>query len=240
MKLIRLWRQYDSIKAVVLLIATGLLLIGYCIRTAAAYAIILRAPAEYVCTAPAGIEQVIPQLANADGVCAYSRQKKAYLAQENQTSSVVMLSAGYLADCYELEGDVHTVWMNAEAFTAWGDAASQSAAVFHGTLDGKPFSAQLICTENLPQGEPYAVLAASASELHDADTLRICAADRDTFAPDSLGLTVINPEQQCAADYKQQLVLLRIRFGALSAILALIGAAAFLNIYQVKRNRILL
>ena len=231
MKMLRLFWQYDSVKAAVLLLALAIFLAGYCIRAAVSYAVILEAPTEYVCTAP-DIGKILPQLTNTDGLRAYSRQKKAYLAGENQTGSIVMLSAAYLADCYGLDGDAHTVWMNAEAFAAWGDAASQSTAVFHGTLNGEPFSAQLICTENLPQSEPYAVLASSASELHDADALRVCAANRDTFAPDSLGLTVINPEQQCAADYEQQFVLLRIRFGMLSAILALIGAAAFFRVYH--------
>lgn len=237
MKLLRLLRQYDSVKAAVILIALAIVLTGYCIRSAVSYASFLQAPAEYVCTAPVGIEQSIPQLSNADGVFAYSRQKKAYLTGENQTVSVVMLSAAYLADCYALEGDTHMVWMNAEAFAAWGDAASQSTVFFNGTLDGKSFSAQLCCTENLPQGEPYAVLAASASDLHDADTLRICAANRDTFAPESLGLSITNPEQQCAADYEQKLVLLRIRFGAFSALLALLGAGAFLHICKMQRKK---
>lgn len=232
MKLIRLWRQYDSIKAAVLLIATGLLLIGYCIRTAAAYAIILRAPAEYVCTAPAGIEQVIPQLANADGVCAYSRQKKASLIQENSVMTVTLLSAAYLSDCYGITEQGRVIFANDAAFSAFCGDTEQGAVQIRGTLDGKPFSAEIIRTDALPDGQPLAVTAVSMAELHDASELRICMTEPDSAALEQLGLHIVNPEVQLAAEYDKEFVLLRIRFGALAALLSCIAAVAFLQIYR--------
>ena len=232
MKLLRHFRQYDSMKAAVLLTAAALLLAGACIRSAAAYAAILKMPAEYVCTAYNGIEAVLPQLTNAEHIRAFSRQKTASLTQKEQTLPVTQLSAAYLSDCFALEGDAHTVWMNAEAFTVFGNPAIQDTVDFYGELDGQPFRARLICTNILPQDEPLAVLAAGAAELRGAETVRICAADQDAFAPERFGLTVVNPEKLCAAGYEREMVLLRIRFGALSAFLALLGAAAFFRLYR--------
>ena len=103
---------------------------------------------------------------------------------------------------------------------------------FHGTLDGQPFAAQIVRTDKLPQREAYAVSADGEAALRDADTLRICAADRDTFSPNRSGLTVLNTGMLIAAEYEQTLLLLRIRFGALAAFLSLLGAAAFLRVYR--------
>lgn len=232
MKLLRQFRQYDSMKAAVLLTAAALLLAGSCIRSAAAYAAILRKPAEYVCTAHSSIETALPQLTNAEQIRASSRQKTAYLTRKDQALPVTLLSAAYLSDCYALEHDAHTVWMNAAAFAVFGDPAAQNTVDFSGELDGKPFRARLICTDSLPQDEPLAVLAAGAAELRGAETVRICAAQSDAFAPERFGLTVVNAERLCAAGYERELVLLRIRFGALSAFLATLGAAAFFRLYR--------
>jgi hypothetical protein len=123
--------------------------------------------------------------------------------------------------------------MNEAAFAAMHPASGQTAD-FRGELDGEAFSARLVCTEHLPQAEPFAVLAVSAAELHDTETLRICAADQNAFSPSLFGLTVTNPEAQCAAEYEQEMLLLRIRFGVLSAVLALLGAAAFFRLHNRK------
>lgn len=226
----RLWRQYDSIKAAVLLVLSAVLLIGYCIRSAARYAAFLQKRPEYLCAVPD--DSILRQLAGAEGVAAYSRQKTAYLSDGQQGCTVTQLSAAYLADCYGLPGDAHTVWMNAAAFAAFCGEDAQSPCAFRGTLDGQPFTAQIAVTEKLPQGEAMAVSAVGEAALRDADTLRICADDRDAFSPGQLGLTVLNTEALLAAEYEQTLILLRIRFGALSAFLALLGAAAFLRIYR--------
>ena len=232
MRLLRLWRQYDSIKATVLLVILAVLLIGYCVRAATEYAVFLQSPTEYLCAAPVDTDKILPQLAVTDGVRACSRQRTAYLSQEWQGCNVTLLSAAYLSDCYGLSGDSHTVWMNEEAFTAFCGTRVQSPVDIRGTLDGQPITVQIICTDALPQGEPLAILCVSAAMLHDADTLRICTADRESFSPESLGLTVLNPEQKQAAEYAQTLLLLRIRFGALSAALAMLAAAAFLRVYR--------
>lgn len=234
MRLLRLWRQHDSIKAAVLLTVSALLLAGYCIRSAAAYAQFLRTPTEYICTASAGLDHALPQLANAEGIRAYSRQKTAYLAENGQGMDVTLLSAAYFSDCYALPDSARTVFMNPAAFSVFCGADAKSPVTFRGTLNGQPYSAQIICTQNLPQGQPFAAVAVSAAELHDADTLRLCLTEQDVFAPEGVGLTVTNPEVQSAAAYEQTLVLLRIRFAALSAFLALLAAAAFLKIYQLR------
>ena len=232
----RRWRQYDSFKAAVLLMILAVLLVGYCIRSAARYAAFLQTRPEYLCAVPD--DSITRQLAGKAGVAAYSRQKTAYLSDGQQGCTVTLLSAAYLADCYGLPGDAHTLWMNAAAFTAFCGENAQSPCAFRGTLDGQPFTAQLICTENLPQGEMFAVSAVGAAALRDADTLRICANGRNAFSPAQLGLTVRNTEALLAAEYEQTLILLRIRFGALSAFLAMLGAAAFLRIYRdaVRRH----
>ena len=78
-------------------------------------------------------------------------------------------------------------------------------------------------------------MAVSGSVLHDAPALRICLAAPDPAALAQLGLQILNPETALAADYEKQLVLLRIRFAALSALLSCIGAGAFLRIYRLRR-----
>ncbi len=230
MKLLRLWRQYNSIKATVLLGLLAAVLIGYCIRAAASYAVFLQTPTEYLCTAQ-DMDRTLRMFSDTEGVRAYSRQRTAYLAQEWQGCNVTLLSAAYLSDCWGLSGDARTVYMNPAAFAAMSGNAN-SPASFRGTLDGEPFSVQIICTDQLPQEEPFAVIGVDLSALHDADMLRICAANRDAFSPESLALTVTNRETLCAADYEQKMVLLRIRFGALAAVLALLGTAAFLRVYR--------
>lgn len=236
MKLLRLWRQYDSVKAAVLLTAFALFMLGFCIRSAAAYAEFLRTPTEYICSSYTELDRVLPQLAYTEGIRAYSRQKTANLAEHQQEISVTMLSAAYLSDCYGLPESARTVYMNPAAFSVFCGEDAQSPVSFRGTLDGKPYAAQIICTQNLPQHEPFAALAVSAAELHDAETLRLCLTEPDACAPESIGLTVLNTEVQRAAAYEQQLVLLRIRFAALAAFLSLLAAGAFLKIYKLREN----
>jgi hypothetical protein len=51
---------------------------------------------------------------------------------------------------------------------------------------------------------------------------------------EQFGLQIMNPEAQTASEYEKQLVLLRIRFGALSALLAVIAAGAFLRVGSAR------
>ena len=126
MKLLRLWRQSDSIKAAVMLLALAIMMIGYCIHAAAGYAAILRAPAEYICTLPQGSDLLLPQLAQNDAVKGYSRQRKAALMQDNSIMTVTLLSASYLSDCYGITEQGRVIWANAAAFSAFcGDAAQR-------------------------------------------------------------------------------------------------------------------
>ena len=85
MKLLRLWRRSDSFKMTVILLGLALFLIGYCIRSAADYAVILRTPPEYICTAPEGFDTILPRLTQTEGIIGYSRQKAAVLSQNDQT-----------------------------------------------------------------------------------------------------------------------------------------------------------
>lgn len=236
MKLLRLWRQYDSIKAMVLLTASALFLIGYCIRMAAEYAAFLRTPIEYICTASAELDKVLPQLANTDGIRSYTRQKTAYLTEHEHGINITLLSEAYLSDCYGLDHQARTIFMNPAAFSAFCGTDAQSPVSFRGTLDRQSYSAQIVCKENLPSDEPFAAVAVTAAELHDADTLRICMTEQEAFVPESVGLTLINPEVQNTAAYEQKLVLLRIRFAAFSAFFATLAAAAFLKIYKLHQR----
>ena len=236
MKLLRLWRQSDSIKAAVMLLALAIMMIGYCIHAAAGYAAILRAPAEYICTLPQGSDLLLPQLAQNDAVKGYSRQRKAALMQDNSIMTVTLLSASYLSDCYGITEQGRVIWANAAAFSAFCGDAAQSTAQARGTLDGKPFSAEIIRTDALPDGQPLAVMTASAAELHDADELRVCMTEPDAASLEQLGAHIVNPEVQLAAKYEKQLVLLRIRLGVLAAVLALLGAAAFRHIHKHAKH----
>ena len=232
MKLLRLWRQYDSIKAAVMLFVLAVFLIGYCIRAAVGYALILRAPTEYICTLPENSDTLLLRLAQTDSVKGYSRQKKAALMQGNRTLTVTLLSAAYLSDCYAVSEQSRVIWVNDAAYSAFSGDTEQSAVQARGTLDGNPFSAEIIRTDALPNGQPLAVTAASAAELHDASELRICMTEPDSALLEQLGVHIINPEVQLATEYEKQLVLQRIRFGALAALLSCIAAAAFLYIYR--------
>lgn len=161
--------------------ASALFLSGYCIRSAAQYAVFLRAPAELVCTAPDNFERVLPQLAYAEGICGYSLQKTAYLAENQQEICVTMLSAAYLSDCLVLQNQARTVYMNPAAFSAFCGADAESPVSFHGTLNGQPYTAQIVCTEKLPQHEPFTAAAITVAAPHDADTLRIRFAGPSAF-----------------------------------------------------------
>lgn len=232
MKLLRLFRQYDSIKAAIMLFALAVFLAGSCIRAACAYAAILRAPAEYVCTAPDGFQTILPKLADHESVRGYSLQKKVTLTQENRTMTAACLSAAYLSDCLGIEASSRSIFANAPAYTAFcgTDAAQQE---FRGQRDGKPFFAEIIRTDALPSGRPFAAMAAGAAELHDAEELRVCLTGADQAnALAQLGLQIADPEAQTVSEYEQKLVLLRIRLGALAACLSCIAAAAFLRIFR--------
>ncbi len=229
MKLLRLWRQYDSIKAAVMLFALAVILIGYCIHAAAGYASVLRTPTEYICTLPKEDTTILLRLAQTDSIKGYSLQKKASLIQENSVMTVTLLSAAYLSDCYGITEQGRVIFANDAAFC--GDT-EQGAVQIRGTLDGKPFSAAIIRTDALPDGQPLAVTAVSMAELHDASELRVCMTEPDSAALEQLGLHIVNPEVQLAAEYEKKLVLLRIRFGALAALLSCIAATAFLRIYR--------
>lgn len=232
MKLLRLLRQYDSIKAAVILSALTVFLSGYCIRAAAVYAAYLRRPAEYLCTAADGFDRVLPLLAQNETVIGYSPQKSAVFTGKDRTLTVTELSAAYLSDCFGLAPDSHIIFANDAAWASIaGDRAGQSVQC-RGTLDGMPFSAEIIRTERLPKEQPLAVTAVSAAELHDAAELRICMTNPDAAALAALGLHIGNPEALTAAEYESRLVLLRIRLGALAALLSGIAAAAFLKIYR--------
>lgn len=108
----------------------------------------------------------------------------------------------------------------------------QDSVQIRGTLNGKPFYAEIIRTDALPDSQPLAVTAVSAAELHDASELRVCMTEPDSASLEQLGAHIVYPEVQLAAEYEKQLVLLRIRFGALAALLSGIAAAAFLHIYR--------
>ena len=221
-------------KAAVMLFALAVFLAGSCIRAACAYAAILRAPAEYVCTAPDGFRTILPKLAENERVRGYSMQTTAALTAQEHTLNVTGLSPAYLLDCCGIEAPFHTIFANEAAWTAFGlDAAEQSAQV-RGTLGGKPFSGELIREDLLPDGQPAAVMAVTAAELHDAAELRVCMTEPDPDLLGQLGLQIMNPEAQTASEYEKQLVLLRIRFGALSALLAVIAAGAFLRVGSAR------
>ncbi|MBR3045315.1 MAG: hypothetical protein IKH27_02115 [Oscillospiraceae bacterium] len=232
MKLIRLWRQYDSFKAAVLLFTLAAILIGYCIHAAAGYASILRTPTEYICTLPEDSDTLLLRLAQTDSVKGYSRQKKASLMQENNVMTVTLLSAAYLSDCYGITEQGRVIFANDAAFSAFCGDTEQGAVQMRGTLDGNPFSAAIIRTDALPDSQPLAVTAVSMAELHESSELRICMTEPDSSALEQLGLHIVNPEVQLAAEYDKEFVLLRIRFGALAALLSCIAAVAFLQIYR--------
>lgn len=141
-----------------------------------------------------------------------------------------------LSDCYELYDSGRTIFMNPTAFSDFCGDDTQSPVLFHGTLDGKPYAAQIVCTPNLPKTEAFAAVAVGEAELRDADTLRLCPTDRAAFSPESIGLTVQNPEVQTAAAYEEQLVLLRIRFAAFAVFFAMVAAGAFLHIYKLQHK----
>lgn len=233
MKLIRLWRQYDSVKAVIMLLALAVFMLGYSIREAIAYAVILRTPTAYICTAPNGFATILPQLAQMECVRGYSLQKTATFIHEDHTLPVTLLSAAYLSDCYGIEDNPRAIYANRTAFSAFfGDTAQQSEQI-RGTLDGKPFYTEIIQTDAMPDTQTFSAMAVGAAELHDASELRICLTEPDAAAMEQLGLCIVNPEIQLAADYEQRLVLLRVRFGMLAAILSCIAAAAFFRIYRL-------
>ncbi len=242
MKLLRAWRRYDSVKAAVLLLASAAILIGFCIHAAAGYAVILRAPAEYICTLPEDSDTLLLRLAQTDSVKGYSRQKQAALMQDTRTVTVTLLSAAYLSDCYGIPEQGRLIWANDAVFSAFCGDTEQESVQVRGTLDGKPFSAGIVRTDALPDSQPLAVTAVSIAELHDASELRICMTEPDSSALEQLGLHTLNPEVQLAAEYEKEFVLLRIRFGALAALLSCIAAAAFLQIYRnqakEQKNRI--
>ncbi len=232
MKLLRLWKQYDSIKAAVMLFALAVFLIGYCIHAAADYAVILQTPSEYICAMPDKYETLLPRLPQTEGIRAYSPQKTAELAQNDRTLNITLLSAAYLYDSYGIETDAHVIFANDAAFAAiCGDNTDQSVQ-YRGMLNGKPFAAEIIRTDTIPDGQPYAVTAAAAADLRDGYELRICLDGSDPALLEQLGLRIMNPEVQVAAEYEKKLVLLRIRFAALSAALSCIAAGAFLWIYR--------
>ena len=237
MKLLRLWRQYDSIKAAVMLLTLAVFLIGYCIRAAAQYAVILQTPSEFICASPERSEILLPRLLQTDGIKAYGSQKSAELTQNDRTVNITLLSAAYLYDSYGIEGGAHTVFANDAAFAAiCGDVTEQSQQ-FRGMLNGEAFSGEIIRDDSLPQGSPFAVLPAAAADLRDASELRICLDGSDPAPLEQLGLRIMNPEVQIAAEYEKKLVLLRIRFAALSALLSCIAAGAFLRIYRNARGK---
>lgn len=223
MKLLQRWRQSDSFKAAVLLAAAALFFAGSGIRAAAVYAAWLQRPTEYICTAEHSLQQAVLQLEREEQLCTYSRQKTAELRQGDKSLSVTLLSGAYLADCCGLPETPRTIFANAEAIALLG--LTETTVPFQGTLNGSPFSAEIVCTDALPFGEPHAMLAVSAAELHDADTLRICLNAPDPSLPGRCGLRIQNPEVQCTAEYETKLCLLRIRFSAVCVLLALIGAA---------------
>lgn len=237
MKLLRLWRQYDSIKAAVMLLMLAVFLIGYCIRAAAQYAVILQTPSEFICVSPDRSEIILPRLSQTEGIKAYSPQKSALLTQNDRTVNVTLLSAAYLYDSYGIEGGAHDIFANDAAFAEICGDITEKSQQFRGMLNGKPFSGEIIRDDSLPQGSPFAVLSASAADLRDASELRICLDGSDPASLEQLGLHIMNPEVQIAADYEKKLVLLRVRFAALSALLSCIAAGAFLRIYRNARDR---
>ncbi len=236
MKILRLWRQYDSIKAAIMLLALAAFLIGYCIHAAISYAVLLQTPTEYICAADGDTEKHISQLMQLTAVRGYSQQKTVYLSQNEKSLNVTQLSAAYLADIYGITDSSRMIWANASAFASFcGDTETQSLR-FQGELDGKPFSAEIVCTDALPNAQPTAVMSVNVSALHNAAELRICMADQDTALLGQLGLTIHNSEILCTAKYEQELVLLRIRFGMLSVFLCCIAAGAFLRYYRLIRE----
>ena len=224
MKLLRLWRRSDSFKMTVILLGLALFLIGYCIRAAADYAVILRTPTEYICTAPEGFDTILPRLTQIEGIIGYSRQTTAVLMQDDQTLTVIYLSAAYLSDCYGIAQPDRSIPANDAAYASFGGEDAAEPLQIRGTLNGEPFSAEMIRTDSLPQNAPYAVYAVSAAELHDASELRICMNEPDPAALEQLGVHIINPEVQLAAEYEKKLVLLRIRFSLLAALLSFLAA----------------
>lgn len=239
---IRSWRQSDSFKAAVMLLVLSFFLIGYCIRAAVLYAAWLQKPVKLNCSAPNGFASILPQLSGSDSVRGFTRMKTADLAQDKRCLTVTKVSASYLADCYGIPESAHVIWANEAAFSEMAGDSSQSSVQFRGTLDGKPFACEIIRTALLPEGDPYAVLAVSESELHDASGLLICLNDQNTAAITALGLQICNPEQLITAKREQEMLIVRIRLGILSAVLSILAASAnyrfFLLSVKVQRNHL--
>ena len=233
MKILRLLRQNDSIKAAFLLLALAAFLVGYCIHAAVTYAMLLQTPTEYICTTDGGFDSILPRLMQIETVKGYSMQKTAYLVQKDKTLNVTMLSAAYFSDVYGITENAHTIWANDAALAA---ICENTDAQFQGTLDGKPFSAEIICTNALPKSQPLAVMSADVAELRDATELRICMTEQGSAEIEWLGLSIRNTDAVCTAKYEQKLVLLRIRFGILSALICCIAAGAFIRIYRFSFN----
>lgn len=233
MKLLRLWRQYDSIKAVVLLMLLAVFMLGYSIRAAGQYMTILQTPTSYLCTAASGFKTILPQLDQMESVQSYSLQKTAVLTEEDRTLRVTLLSPAYVFDCYGLEQS-RAIYANRAAFGAFcGDTAAQYQQI-RGALDGNRYDTELVQTDRIPEREAFAVLTVGAAELRDATELRVTMTEPDAAALERLGLRIVNPEVQLAAGYEQTMVLLRIRFGMLTVVLSCIAAAAFFRIYRQK------
>lgn len=229
-KTLRLLRMYDAFKAALLLGILAAVLTGYCVRSAVHYAQMRNQPAEYVCRYSGTQQAALADAETCDEITACSPQREILLETEHGSMTVTLLSVQYLSDCYALDpaSAGHIIRMNAAAIGAAGGEAAESVPL-RGTLNGADFSGEGILLSSLPEGAPFAVMTGTAADLREADCLRVRLKHRDAQAGAVLseaGLSPADPAALQAAEYEETLLLVRLRFGLLSAALALIAAGA--------------
>ena len=234
----RMRRQSDGIKAGLLCFLLGAVLLAVTAGRIVRYAKMLQAPYELILsqhTASAGDSPAVMQLKLRDDVQAVSRQSEMQITVSETPLTVTLLSPQYLSAGYGLTPDsAQTVYCNLSAMMSLLPYQQEPPAETQmqcQTDSGSRVFRFRYC-DALPDGDPLAVMQASTAELSVSETCRVRMKARELGGNavqeiQMLGFDVINQDVLLTEEYEEKILLLHLRWGLLSAALAMICGAAF-------------
>ncbi len=237
-RFLRMRRQSDGIKAGLLCFLLGTVLLAVTAGRIVRYATMLDAPYELILsqyTASAGDSPAVMQLKLRDDVQAVSRQSEIKVSNNEITLSVTLLSPQYLsAGCGLTPDSAQTVYCNHSAMMTLLPYQQELPAEtqMQCQTDSGSRVLRFRSCDTLPEGEPLAVMQASTAELSASETYRVRMKARELGGTavqeiQALGFDVINRDVLLAEEYEEKILLLHLRWGLLSAALAMICGAAF-------------
>ena len=240
-KLLRARRQSDAFKFALILFGLAGYFIWAGVMQVAAFTAAVNSPTEYILGSSytgAVLDAGIAKIREMENVTAVSRQREYTITAGDKALTVTELERAYLTGAYGLSEDSLTgFWLSPAAYRSFVGSSEFSSRI-NFEADGKPLAAVFARTEALPT-DLLAVTCGATLTLKESSTLRVMLETSDfsgaTLASlETLGFHPVNQEQITVKNYETQLLLTRLEYRLIAAVLALIAGGALTKIAKMQ------